>query len=76
MKDDKGYNYIKITNEKWPKIYDVKQIEDDGATYIGPYTSSAYVNKAVEEALNIFKLPRCKKDFSKQRHENRACLNF
>ena len=76
LKDDKGYNYIKITNEKWPKIYDVKQIEDDGATYIGPYTSSAYVNKAVEEALNIFKLPRCKKDFSKQRHENRACLNF
>ena len=76
LKDDKGYNYIKITNEKWPRIYDVKQIADDGATYIGPYTSSAYVNKAVEEALNIFKLPRCKKDFSKHRRENRACLNF
>ena len=76
LKDDKGYNYIKITNEKWPRIYDVKQIADDGATYIGPYTSSAYVNKAVEEALNIFKLPRCKKDFSKHGRENRACLNF
>lgn len=76
LKDDKGYNYIKITNEKWPRIYDVKQILDDGATYIGPYTSSAYVNRAVEEALNIFKLPRCKKDFSKQRRDNRACLNF
>lgn len=76
LKDDKGYNYIKITNEKWPRIYDIKQIADDGATYIGPYTSSAYVNKAVEEVLNIFKLPRCKKDFSKHRRENRACLNF
>ncbi len=77
LKDDKGYNYIKITNEKWPRIYDVKQVENDGATYFGPYTSSAYVSKAVEEALNIFKLPRCRKDFSRVKSgNNRACLNF
>ncbi len=77
LKDDKGYNYIKITNEKWPRIYDVKQLADDGATYLGPYTSSAYVSKAVEEAQNIFKLPRCRKDFSRTKgSNNRACLNF
>lgn len=76
LKDDKGYNYIKITNEKWPRILEVKQIIDDGATYIGPYTSAAYVGKAVDEALNIFKLPRCKKDFSKGKKDKRACLNF
>ena len=76
LKDDKGYNYIKITNEKWPKIYTVKQVYDDGATYIGPYVSSAHVNKAVDEALNIFRLPKCKKDFSRQKTGNRACLNF
>lgn len=76
LKDDKGYSYIKITNEKWPRIYDVKQVENDGATYIGPYTSSAYVTKAVEEALSIFRLPRCRKDFSRQKSGNRACLNF
>ena len=77
LKDDKGYNYIKITNEKWPRIYDVKQLEDDGATYLGPYTSAAYVSKAVEEAQNIFKLPRCRKDFSRAKgSNNRACLNF
>ncbi len=75
LKDDKGYNYIKITNEKWPKILEVKQILDDGATYIGPYTSAAYVSKAVDEALNIFKLPRCNIDFSKG-NKKRACLNY
>ncbi len=76
LKDDKGYNYIKITNEKWPRILEVKQILDDGATYIGPYTSTAYVKKAVDEALNIFKLPRCRKDFYKRKLDTRACLNF
>ena len=77
LKDDKGYNYIKITNEKWPRIYESKQIIDDGSTYIGPYTSSAYVTKAIDEALNIFKLPRCRKDFSKEKKiNNRACLNY
>ena len=77
LKDDKGYSYIKITSEKWPRIYDVKQIANDGATYLGPYTSAAYVSRAVEEALNIFKLPRCRKDFSKAKSaSNRACLNF
>ena len=75
LKDDKGYNYIKITNEKWPKILEVKQILDDGATYIGPYTSAAYVSKAVDEVLNIFKLPRCNIDFSKG-NKKRACLNY
>lgn len=75
LKDDKGYNYIKITNEKWPKILEVKQILDDGATYIGPYTSAANVSKAVDEALNIFKLPRCNIDFSKG-NRKRACLNY
>ena len=76
LKDDKGYNYIKITNEKWPRICSSKQMLDDGATYIGPYTSSAYVSRAVEEALSIFKIPRCRKDFSRQNSERRACLNF
>ena len=75
LKDDKGYNYIKITTEKWPKILEVKQILDDGATYIGPYTSAAYVSKAVDEVLNIFKLPRCNIDFSKG-NKKRACLNY
>ena len=78
LKDDKGYNYIKITNEKWPRIRESKQILDDGSTYIGPYTSGSSVSKAIDEALKIFKLPRCKKDFNPNGRKNgaRACLNY
>ena len=33
LKDDKGYHYIKITNEKWPKIQAVKTLLKDGSEY-------------------------------------------
>ena len=65
LKDDKGYNYIKITKEQFPKISECKQIADDGAMYIGPYTSNFSVKQAVDETLRIFKLPRCNKKFPK-----------
>lgn len=76
LKDDKGYHYIKVTNETWPRISEVKQILNDGARYLGPYTSSNMVSKAVDEALKVFKLPRCKKNFSNDMKNSRPCLDY
>lgn len=75
LKDDKGYNYIKITKEEFPKIRECKQMLDDGATYIGPYISNFSVKNAVEETLKIFKLPRCNKKFPRDYNKSRPCLN-
>jgi excinuclease ABC subunit C len=75
LKDDKGYNYIKITNEDWPKICQAKQLKKDGATYLGPYTSSNLVKQSIESARKIFKLPSCNKNFSKGQRA-RPCLNY
>lgn len=76
LKDDKGYNYIKITNEAWPHISAQKQKLDDGATYIGPYTSAWAVKKSVDEALKIFKLPSCNRKFPNDIKKERPCLNY
>lgn len=75
LKDDKGYHYIKITNEDFPKISAVKQLADDGARYIGPYTSSFAVNQSVDEANKIFLLPTCTKHLTGKPLPGRACLN-
>lgn len=75
LKDDKGYNYIKITKEEFPRISECKQMDDENATYIGPYISSFSVKNAVEEALKIFKLPRCNKKFPRDYGKSRPCLN-
>ncbi len=76
LKDDKGYSYIKITKEKWPRIKDVKQKDDENASYLGPYYSSHYVKNAVDEARKIFRLPTCNKDFERKVKNKRPCLNY
>ncbi len=75
LKDDKGYNYIKITKGEFPRISESKQMLDDGATYLGPYVSNYSVKNTVEEALKIFKLPRCNKSFPRDYNKSRPCLN-
>ncbi len=75
LKDDKGYNYIKITKGEFPKITECKRMDDDDAVYIGPYISNFSVKQAVEETLKIFKLPRCNKQFPRDYGKSRPCLN-
>ncbi len=72
LKDDKGYHYIKITKEKWPKIQAVKNKLNDSAEYIGPYYSFNMVRETVDEALKIFRLPDCSRSFDKK---TKPCLN-
>ena len=76
LKDDKGYSYVKITNGKWRNIYAALQREDDGAQYLGPYTSSFSVKNTVDEAKKIFRLPQCNKTFPRDFGKGRPCLNY
>jgi len=75
LKDDKGYNYIKVTNEEFPRITECYHMDDENATYIGPFISNFSVKNAVEETLKIFKLPRCNKRFPRDYGKSRPCLN-
>ena len=76
LKDDKGYSYIKITKEEYPKISAVLQKDDENADYIGPFTSSYSVKQSVDEANKIFRLPQCNKEFPRDFKKGRPCLNF
>ena len=72
LKDDKGYSYVKITKEKWPRISAVK-VTDKKNEFIGPFNSGYVVKQTVDEARKIFKIPDCNRDFDKI---TRPCLNF
>lgn len=76
LKDDKGYSYIRVSDEEYPRLTAVLQKEDDGARYIGPYISSWSVKQAVEEANRVFMLPTCNKKFPRDIGRERPCLNF
>ena len=75
LKDDKGYNYIKVTKEAFPRIRECYRMDDENAEYIGPFISNFSVKNAVEETLKIFKLPRCNKQFPRDYGKSRPCLN-
>ncbi|MCH5202459.1 MAG: excinuclease ABC subunit UvrC [Oscillospiraceae bacterium] len=76
LKDDKGYSYIKVTNDNWRKISYSLQQDDKNAAYIGPYKSSYYVKNAVDEAVKIFQLPTCNRKFPQDIKKGRPCLNY
>ncbi len=75
LKDDKGYSYIKVTNEPWRRLQAVRKKEDDGATYLGPYMSHFVVTESLDAAYKIFKLPQCGKTFP-VKTKSRPCLNY
>ena len=74
LKDDKTYPFIKITNEKYPKIVFTRKSENDGAEYYGPYTSSFFCREMIELTHRIFKIPMCKKRFPADFGKSRPCL--
>lgn len=72
LKDDKGYHYIRITDEKWPRIETAMQMDKKGE-YIGPYYSAFVVRETVEEVRRIFRLPDCSRNLERI---SKPCLNF
>lgn len=77
LKDDKGYHYIRVEKGPYPRITAQKQLlKDDGADYLGPYTSSYSVTQTVDEVNKIFGLPTCNKKFPQEFKKTRPCLNY
>lgn len=77
LKDDKGYNYIRISNEPYPRITAEKQLTaGDGAKILGPFMSSLVATQTVEETNRIFMLPTCRRKFPEDFRKERPCLNY
>lgn len=75
LKDDKGYSYIKVTDEEYPRIITATQKKGKG-TYLGPFMSLAITKATVEEVNRYFALPDCKRKFPAEIGKERPCLNL
>ena len=74
LRDDKTYPYIKLTAEKYPRVYVTRRLRKDGATYFGPYFPGNLAHRLVHFIHRHFKVPSCKVDFNRT-HKN-PCLQF
>ena len=75
LKDDKGYSYIKISDEQYPRITAELQKKGPG-TYLGPYISSFTTRQSVIEANKVFALPTCTRRFPQDFGKARPCLDY
>jgi len=74
LRDDKTYPYIKLTSEKYPRVYVTRRLLKDGATYYGPYFPGNLAHRLVSFIHRHFKVPSCKVDFA--RTHTHPCLEF
>ncbi len=76
LKDDKGYHYIHISDELYPRITSQNQITGKG-TVLGPYVSPSVTKQTVTEVNKAFMLPVCKKKFPcRTVASKKPCLNY
>src|SRR5918912_4310389 len=74
LRDDKTYPYIKVTNEKYPRVFVTRRLKKDGASYYGPYFPGNLAHRLVHFIHRHFKVPSCKIDFN--RTHKHPCLEY
>lgn len=75
LKDDKGYHYIRISDDQYPRITAEKNTLKSGV-YSSPYTSGLIARETVNEVNRVFKLPTCNRKFPQDFRKQRPCLNY
>jgi excinuclease ABC subunit C len=59
LKDDKSYPYIRITNERFPKVYAMRNPVRDGSLYFGPYASPKIMHTVLDLAKKLYPTRNC-----------------
>lgn len=70
LKKGTGYPYIKITNERDPKIEIVSKVKKDGGYYFGPYPNVYAAEETMHFIQKVYPLRRC------NGYQGRPCLYY
>ena len=74
LRDDKTYPYIKLTGEKYPRVYVTRRLRKDGSSYFGPYFPGNLAHRLVHFIHRHFKVPSCRIDLT--RKHTHPCLEY
>lgn len=70
LKDDKSYPFIKISNERHPRLMITRQVRKDGGQYFGPYPDVGAANQTLKLLERLYPFRKCKLP------ENKYCLYY
>ncbi|RMF59451.1 MAG: excinuclease ABC subunit C, partial [Calditrichaeota bacterium] len=79
LKDDKSYPYLRVTNERFPRIFPTRKIVKDGSRYFGPYTDVGSMRSLLKSVKRIFPIRSCNYDLTEEvvaRKKYKLCLDY
>ena len=76
LKDDKGYPFVRLSRETYPRFSLVNKLANDGARYFGPFGSRFETRQALDAVCTALRLPTCSRKFPRDIGAERPCLNF
>jgi len=59
LKDDKSYPFIKITNERYPRLIITRQVKKDGGLFCAPFPGGGAANEIKRLLDRIFPFRKC-----------------
>src|SRR5699024_11901117 len=59
LKDDKSYPYLKLTNERHPRLLITRKIKKDKAKYFGPYPNVIAARETNRLLDRLYPLRKC-----------------
>ena len=79
LRDDKSYPSIVIKNERFPRVFSVRQKTNEGDEYFGPYPSAPTMYILLDLIKQLYPLRNCTYDLSEQniqKQKYKACLEY
>ena len=76
LKDDKSFPYVRVSvQEEFPRLSVTRQVRNDGARYLGPFTDVKRLRRMLREVRRIFPVRTCR-NFEDYRRADRPCLYY
>jgi excinuclease ABC subunit C len=79
LKDDKSYPYIVIKNEPFPRVFLTRRKHEDGAQYLGPFTSVGRVRELLDLVKSNIQLRTCQLNLAEaqiRKGKYKVCLEY
>lgn len=79
LKDDKSYPFLKITKERFPRIFPTRKYVKDGSEYFGPYASLKMMYAMLDLIKQLYPLRTCNLSLTENQIRTgkfKVCLEF
>ncbi|MCB0738885.1 MAG: excinuclease ABC subunit C [Bacteroidetes bacterium] len=79
LKDGKTYPFITIKNERFPRVFYMRNRNNDGSEYYGPYSSVSRMKVILDVIRKLFPLRSCSFDLHQENinaKKYKVCLDY